>query len=73
MKYGKFKVTNKGLVEIPDKPIKVKTGGKTFTIKPDNSFYNTILMYDKQFKKLDPETEIEIDQDDKGIPSLLDR
>lgn len=70
--YGKFKVTDKGLVEIPDKPIKVRSGGKTFTIKPSNPFYNMVLTYDKQFKELDPETELEIDDQDKGVPSLLD-
>jgi hypothetical protein len=70
MKHGHFKAIGGSLVEVPAKPIKVKVNGEDFVIRPDNPFYETVLSYHKKFIELDPETEIEIDQEDRGVPSL---
>lgn len=53
--HGNFKATKEGLMKVADKPIKITTGDKTFTIQPDNPFYETVLAYDDQFKSKNSE------------------
>ena len=69
--YGTFKATDKGLVQEQPKPIKVTINGKTTIVKPDNPFYNTVSHYSKSVE-YDAETGLEIDEEDRGVSSLLD-
>ena len=69
--YGTFKVTKNGLVKEEPKPLKITLNGKKTTVDPSNALYETISYYHKEMK-VDPETELEIDEEDRGIPSLLD-
>lgn len=44
-KYGKFRVTDKGLVEVKDEPIKVKIKNRWVKVEPNNLMYNVVSYY----------------------------